>query len=204
MRVVFGATLAPPVTRLPDHPDARRRSRSRRRTFTGAFLASRVTTVGRTAGTKNVPTPVEVNVLNATTTCLRRRSDHVHPHRPRPARSRLRRPWRPRSRRPPLRMERSARPISRRSWPRGGTPPYTLVTVSGALPPGLNLNARGSDLGHADARGHLQFRGEGDGLGRRIGERGSRDHDQPLTALLKGTSVRAASGRPELSRNRMP
>jgi hypothetical protein len=119
--------------------------------FAGTFNQG-VCTVGTTTGSRNLPTPVDVDVLNVTTTCSSA-VDQVT-YIPADTTCRL----------PPLAITTTTLPNGTTGAAynftlvaTGGAPPYTFALVSGALPTGLNLGAGGSISGIPTAAGTFTF-----------------------------------------------
>jgi hypothetical protein len=121
--------------------------------FRGTFLTN-ACTVGGVAGVQNLPTPVNVDVLNAVTTCASAVDQNQITYIPADQTCKI----------PPLAITTTTLPngttgttYNSTLGATGGAPPYTWALVSGALPTGLNLSAGGVISGIPTAAGTFTF-----------------------------------------------
>jgi large repetitive protein len=110
--------------------------------FTGSFNTVPCTTSGGAAGTRNVPTPVDVDVLNATTTCPSAVDQITYTSSDTTCKS------------GPLTITTTTLPngntttaYSQTVLASGGTGSYSFSLSAGTLPAGLNLSASGTISG---------------------------------------------------------
>jgi hypothetical protein len=154
MRVVVKLLSGPPVSIFPTTKTPTQITFTAP-PFVGNFLTAPCT-VGTTVGVRNLNTPVELDVLNATTTCAAvDQLTYI------PADTSCRIPVVPPT---PITIatvsplpDGTLTPYSTTLAASGGTPGYTWSLISGALPPGLGISTGGVISGTPTATGTYIF-----------------------------------------------